>query len=217
MCFNSESSISIFFLSTICSIYLFSSKNKYDKSISFLIFSIGLMQLAEYFIWENLKCSLYNNYASKFANIVLALQPIALVYGAYKYNITLIPKNLIKFIFYFYFFYYFYFIFRIINYKNNLCSYSDKIYKFLVWDLSPLHLNNIRTYFNIPYCLSIIILLLFKKRILGLIYWSIISILFLICFIYSSTTSNPLIWKSMWCFFCNIFPILVIIINKYLL
>ena len=44
-----------------------------------------------------------------------------------------------------------------------------------------------------------IILLLFKKRILGLIYWFIISILFLICFIYSLTISNPLIWKSMWC------------------
>ena len=80
MCFNTESSITVFFIGIICSIALFyrSIKNnsKIDLLSSIILVLITSMQLIEYVLWQNQVCNDRNRIASYFIAILLFLQPL---------------------------------------------------------------------------------------------------------------------------------------------
>ena len=54
MCFNKEISLTTFIVASIISILFYLRNKPNDRLIAVFNFSIGLMQLAEYFIWLNI-------------------------------------------------------------------------------------------------------------------------------------------------------------------
>jgi hypothetical protein len=96
MCYSKESSITAFIVGSISSLYLITcSKNNFNKHIGLFLFSVTLMQFAEYLLWYDQKCGLINKTTSKLLPIVLTLQPLAIFVGAYIYNTMNIPLNIL--------------------------------------------------------------------------------------------------------------------------
>ena len=92
MCFNKESSLTSYIVASVCSILLFYKGSKYEKQIAIFSFVFGQIQLAEYFMWVDQKCTKINHYASIFASLMLLLQPISLIATSYIYDTLIIPK-----------------------------------------------------------------------------------------------------------------------------
>ena len=65
MCFNATTSLITFTISLMSSIYLLYNgiykNNKNDILFGILVILIGLMQLIEYFLWNNQKCNKKNH------------------------------------------------------------------------------------------------------------------------------------------------------------
>jgi len=80
MCFNQTTSLITFSISLVCFVYLLyygiSHKNKYDLFAAVLTILIGSMQLIEYFLWGNQKCSQTNHRFSLLIMVVLYLQVV---------------------------------------------------------------------------------------------------------------------------------------------
>jgi hypothetical protein len=80
MCFNSTTSIITFSIAAISSLYLYykgrKNNNKQDMLFSIIVMLIGLMQLIEYFLWENQTCNKINHNLSLLILVLLTLQPI---------------------------------------------------------------------------------------------------------------------------------------------
>ena len=80
MCFNSTTSMITFSIATISSFYLYykgtKNNNKYDMLFSIIVMLIGLMQLIEYFLWENQTCNNINHNLSLLILVLLTSQPI---------------------------------------------------------------------------------------------------------------------------------------------
>jgi hypothetical protein len=107
MCFNSQTSINAFIISIISSIillfYSFLEKNKDKAQIdlisSVLILLIGSMQLLEYYMWSDQKCTTegYNRLASLLVLPLLYSQPVITfmlsLYLAYPKLNTLVSNN----------------------------------------------------------------------------------------------------------------------------
>ena len=64
MCFSAESSITTLVVSFSLSYLLFTTGNKYDKTIAIFCFAFGSMQFAEYLMWKDQECGEVNNFAS---------------------------------------------------------------------------------------------------------------------------------------------------------
>ena len=96
MCYSAESSLTAFIIGTTASSYLlFKSKDKTSRFLGLFFITVNLMQLLEYFMWIDQKCGKLNETASKLVNPVLILQLISLIYGAYLFNISYIPNNIL--------------------------------------------------------------------------------------------------------------------------
>jgi hypothetical protein len=81
MCFNSTTSLITFIISITFSTLLLSLgiiKNQKTKILNSVVgYLIGLMQLIEYFLWKNQKCSnLVNHYFTLLIPFILFLQPV---------------------------------------------------------------------------------------------------------------------------------------------
>lgn len=80
MCFNAKSSLLLFSVAILCSVYLLfigvAQRNKYDIFAGILTILIGLMQLIEYFLWKNQDCLRTNHNLSLLIMILLSSQPI---------------------------------------------------------------------------------------------------------------------------------------------
>jgi len=93
MCFNATTSLITFTISLMSSIYLLYNgiykNNKNDILFGILVILIGLMQLIEYFLWNNQKCNKKNHMFSLSIIVVLYLQGIITSLAYYK----LYPNN----------------------------------------------------------------------------------------------------------------------------
>lgn len=224
MCFNSQTSLATFLLSSLLSCYLIFNgyliKNNNDVFIGILSFTIGIMQLLEYFIWNNLDCNIINHYLSLIIIFVLYLQP-TISYFSYIYlfnnfkpfNKYFIYVILLYSLFIIYLLYYF-------NNNYNLCSKPSKKSCRLVW--SPYEIFS-KTFYNI-FLSSIFHLFYF-----GIIFYiyskreknrniSLTSIFlpftFVIAFFYSFYFENINfndIFGSVWCFMAVFLPLIYII------
>ena len=98
MCYSLESSRNAFVIGSLTSIYLILiPKDKMLNHIGLFLFAVNLIQLLEYFIWDDLECKKYNTIATNFLPIVLMLQLLALHLGGYYYKTFKINDNILLF------------------------------------------------------------------------------------------------------------------------
>lgn len=76
MCWNKEVSMTTFIITIMAAVFLFIRNDNNDRWIAIFAATVGLMQLAEYFMWSDQTCGKINKYASIFALIVLLLEPL---------------------------------------------------------------------------------------------------------------------------------------------
>jgi hypothetical protein len=74
-----ESSLTTFIIVSSVCIYLWIKGGNVNKSIAIILFFISLMQMVEFLIWLNHKCSNTNKFISLFIPILLFLQPIVVI------------------------------------------------------------------------------------------------------------------------------------------
>ena len=139
MCFSFESSIISYVLGITVSALLLQSKNYSDKHIALFSLTFVQMQLAEALMWYDINCkSNLNHYGSILAHFILILQPLSIFIGAYYFNTTIIPKNILQILIILYSFpllmaMYHHFIKKTVK----LCSLNTKKNKGeLLWDFN---------------------------------------------------------------------------------
>lgn len=85
MCWSKEVSIGTFGASLAGVIYLYKRNRKNDRWIALFALTISVIQLSEFFMWDNLPingiCNNINKFASILAIIVLALEPFTNIIG----------------------------------------------------------------------------------------------------------------------------------------
>ncbi|QKF94702.1 hypothetical protein QKU48_gp1244 [Fadolivirus algeromassiliense] len=88
MCWNKEVSLTTFILAVLGVIYLFKRNGPNDRWIAVFAGTVAMIQLAEYFMWSDLDCGTMNRYASIFALVVLALEPLMNMAGGIYFSDT---------------------------------------------------------------------------------------------------------------------------------
>lgn len=209
MCFSAESSLIGFGLAVITSLLLFIENH---KILSYYVFSIGFMQLADYLMWIDLDCKKKWN---KLANIFAILSLYFQLYSTFLFNNNYFLLGITTLMY----------IYILISYihKGLPCSKLSKNNN-LQWGFAK-NFSNLEKYLFSSY----FILLLFYSYI-----WSenrvrnisdyIYSISIVIILLYSLKTTNSNFvdisdWGSVWCHYSNylsVFLILVILSKKYL-
>jgi len=177
------------------------------------------MQLAEFFMWLNPKCNKYNYYATKFAFLVLLLQPLSVVLGAYYYNKLMLDRRLYTMIIIFYSIIFLLMLYYLLTFEGKMCSLAIDGCKnpHLEWGFNEFLKtvpSNLKKIFWILYFGMFIFFLFWKPIKIGLIYGGLYIFLFVIAHILASK-KGPGQWKSFWCFTVNIIPILAIVIGYY--
>jgi hypothetical protein len=82
MCINAKVSIITFLTSLTLCLYLFKRNNVNDRVLAIWIFSFSLMQLIEYFMWNDYdNKNNINNIATKIGLLAILIQPIILAIG----------------------------------------------------------------------------------------------------------------------------------------
>lgn len=141
MCFNKETSISIYTFGVLCSVYLvyrgLSKKINVDIYSGILLFFIAQMQLIEYFLWKNQKCNFNNKLASSFIMPLLYFQILAIyVMHLYFNKLTPIKNKKIKIISFLMLLFTLLTIYIVYILKKNfdkICSFKDEKSCRLIW------------------------------------------------------------------------------------
>jgi hypothetical protein len=200
----------------ISTIYLIYRNYTNDRWFSVIFISAGIMQLIEYFMWRNHSCGFPNHLTTLSAFIILLIQPIATIIGAYFFGNLVIDKKKLLPIIWIYGIIIGIFAIIGINYgmKNMLCTLPNG--KHLDWGISKLFGGKTGIYgYSIVYYAMILLVLLSRPWYLGFI---IAIMLFGTLFFSVFFIKNPS-WKSIWCWVVNFIPIVYIIlsflINKY--
>ncbi len=213
MCYNPSISLITFSVMAISTIFLIYRNYPNDRWFAILFISAGVMQLIEYFMWSNQSCGLANHLATMGAFLLLLIQPLAILIGAYYFGTLVFSQNdkekILPIIW----------IYGIIigiiaiigirsGMKNRLCSLPNG--KHLDWNIAKLFGGKKVIYlFFFLYYAMFFLLLLSKPWYLGFIIAIMLlgSLFFSVFFI-----KNPS-WKSLWCWTVNFIPIIYIIIS----
>lgn len=86
MCWNKQVSLVTFILAIFGSIYLYHRNGPNDRWVAIFAATVALIQLAEFFMWGDLACGSINKYASIFALLVLALEPLMNMIGGIYFS-----------------------------------------------------------------------------------------------------------------------------------
>jgi hypothetical protein len=81
MCWNKEVSLFTFITAALGIIYLYKRNGPSDRQIALFGSVIAMIQLLEYFMWSDPDCGWVNNFASMFALLILALEPLSIMIG----------------------------------------------------------------------------------------------------------------------------------------
>lgn len=222
MCFDKETSLSIFLFGTSCSIYLayrgICNKSKDDICNSVILFLVSLMQLIEYFLWKYPTCNIYNQIASISIILVLYLQPVILYY-TYKFlnkkkldkKSSLVHNSIILF----FTFLCIYFIIYLSKNKRSICSFKDPNGCRLVWEPFKILLKNKKILFLIALFLYFYIYLIIPRNVkVNKIYEllpKVSLIITLLISIYKKGKYFYTTFGSMWCFIAVFFGIFAIL------
>lgn len=216
MCFSKESSITAYILSFLVSVFLYFTGNNFDKHIAFFSIVFIQIQLAEYFMWKDQNCSKMNHYASIYANIVLILQPISILFGAYLFETLTIPKKYIISILLILMIPFFTILIKNIKNKRKLCSKKQKS-GYLEWDFIGGGIDKWPVSFTLFYMIFMLIPWLFlKDQMKGILSFFIIITSFLVSRIDSNDINMKFKqWESKWCFLCIIYPIIFVCLSIF--
>jgi hypothetical protein len=212
MCYSTTTSLLTFAVMAISTIYLIYRNYPNDRWVAIVFISAGIMQLLEYFMWKDQSCGMTNHLATIFAFIVLLIQPIAVLIGAYYFGDLIIDKNKLVPIIWIYGIIIGIFGINWINYgmKNRLCSRPNGIH--LDWDFSNWIYSPMMKIFWFMYYIVIVLFFMSRPWYLGVFVVILLigSQLFSVFFI-----KNPA-WKSLWCWVINFIPVIYIIISNIL-
>lgn len=212
MCWSKNASLASFIIGTIINIMVFFLfPSKIIRIICIFWQWVLMMQISEYFIWKDQECKKENKLGTKMALFFNIMQPIVLfivfMVGEDKKNkinnISKITASIIIII---------YISFMIINLNKQ----SE--YKCIKPSKKCSHLNlkwwNDIKYSGIFYCVIISLLILLLVRPMNI---SIISLIYIIGTLIISALVYSCGSASMWCFFVVPFPLIIALINKFIL
>ena len=209
MCYNQTISFITFAIMAISTIYLIYRNYPNDRWVAIVFISAGIMQLLEYFMWKDQSCGKTNHIATMFAFLLLLIQPIAVLIGAYYFGDLVFDRKKLAPIIWIYGIIIGIFGINWINYgmKNRLCSRPNG--RHLDWDFSKWINRPMMKIFWIIYYAVVILFFISQKWYLGVIVGILLigSLLFSVFYV-----KNPS-WKSLWCWIINIIPIVYIIIS----
>jgi len=198
----------------ISTIFLIYRNYPNDRWFAILFISAGIMQLIEYFMWANKFCGQMNHLATICAFLLLLIQPIATLIGAYYFgNLVFDNKKLLPII------WLYVIVIGIIaiigikaGMKNKLCSLPNG--KHLEWNIMKLFgEQKILNLFFFLYFAIFLLLLLSRPWYLGFI----ITIMLIGTLVFSVFFIKNPSWKSIWCWIVNFIPIVYIIISYFIL
>lgn len=206
MCYNKESSISVFIYSIVLSIYLWKRNYPNDRFMAFMSVTVAGIQLVEFLIWSNLECNRINHYSTIASHILIMLQPLAIFVCSYYYDNTTIPRDILLGLVIISAIWLIYYTYKILKYNKNYCTKLAK----------NGHLNWKGTYgWSIPerviYFLPITTILFMKDRLYGR---SIFSLLAILLFMSIKKLGYNSRWESLWCLVGNSLPLYSIILGK---
>ena len=96
MCWSKEISMVSFIIAIFGCIYLYIRNSPNDRWVALFAATVAMIQLAEFFMWSDPTCSNFNKYASMFALLILALEPLmGMLGGIYLSNSP--NKNILKY------------------------------------------------------------------------------------------------------------------------
>ena len=207
MCYSTTTSLLTFAVMAISTIYLFYRNYPNDRWVAIVFISAGIMQLLEYFMWKDQSCGQMNHIATMLAFILLLIQPIAVLIGAYYFGDLVIDRKRLAPIIWIYGIIIGIFGINWINYasKKRLCSRPNG--RHLDWDFSP-----VMKIFCIMYYL--IFLLFFMSR--PWYFGAFVGILLIGSLFFSVFYIKNPSWKSWWCWIINFAPIVYIILSYFI-
>ena len=214
MCYNERSSIITYFSGMALSLFLFLKGNKFQKHIAIFTFVFIQMQLAEYFMWKDQKCSKTNHYATIYAHFVLLFQPISLLLaGLYlktfninkKYIylgliITAIPLIEI--------------IHMYLNNTKQLCSLVEEE-GYLEWNFVNGKTEKWKNYHKWIYGIFIFLPWIFiKDKFYGILSLVILLVTLLLSFNNDIPSKNNFEqWESKWCYSTVVYPLIFVVLK----
>ena len=204
MCYNQTTSFLTFAIMAISTIYLIYRNYPNDRWVAIVFISAGLMQLLEYFMWKDQSCGRMNHLATIGALLLLFIQPIATLIGAYYFGDLVFNREKLIPIIWIYGIIIGIFAINWMNYasKKRLCSRPNG--RHLEWDFKPM-----MKIFSFMYYLVFLLFFMSRPWYFGAIVGILLigSLLFSVFYV-----KNPS-WKSWWCFLVNFIPIVYIIIS----
>lgn len=212
MCYSATTSFLTFTIMAISTIYLIYRNYPNDRWVAIVFISAGLMQLLEYFMWKDQSCGLMNHLATIGALLLLLIQPIAILFGAYYFGDLVFDRNKLAPIIWIYGIIIGIFGINWINYasKKRLCSRPSGIH--LDWDFSKWINSPVMKIFWIMYYLVVLLFFMSRPWYLG----GIVGILLIGSLLFSVFYVKNTSWKSWWCWIINIIPIIYIILSYFI-
>ena len=224
MCFNKEVSIVSYILSSIFSTLLLFNSNSTKQHIGLFFLIISQVQLMEYFMWLDPKCTTgLNHSASKTLHLILMFQPMVILLGAIRFKSTTIPDKILWILVILCSIPIMYSDYLSVVYNRKLCS-KEHTNGHLNWDLEGKY--DKKSLYHTPilgifYMIGVIVPWFFIKEIrlrnifLGIIFVSLIlskivdSYSFGKISIYRNIIST---WESIWCWFGSISPLIIYLV-----
>jgi hypothetical protein len=196
----------------ISTIFLIYRNYPNDRWFAIIFISAGIMQLLEYFMWKDQSCGKINHFATILALLLLMIQPIAILIGAYYCGDLLFNREKLFPIICIYVIVIGIFAINWINYasKKRLCSRPSGIHldwDFLKWISSP-----VMKIFWFMYYLVVLLFFMSRPWYLGVM----IGIFLIGSLLFSVFYVKNRAWKSLWCWVVNFIPIIYIIVSYFI-
>ena len=211
MCYSTTISLLTFAVMILSTIFLIYRNYPNDRWVAIVFISAGIMQLLEYFMWKDQSCGMTNHIATILAFMVLLIQPIAILIGAYYFGNLVIDRKKLAPIIWIYGIIIGIFGINWINYasKKRLCSRPNG--RHLDWDFSNWIYSPIMKIFWFMYYVVVILFFMSNKWYFG----AIVGILLIGTLLFSVFYVKNTSWKSLWCWIINFAPIVYIIVSYY--
>ena len=206
MCYNKESSISVFIYSIVLSVYLWKRNYPNDRFMAFISTTVAGIQLVEFLLWSNLNCNRINHYSTIASHILIMLQPLCIFACSYYYDNTTIPQDILLGLLVISAISLIYNTYKILKYNKNYCTKLAK----------NGHLNWSGTYGwsrlqRLSYFLPMTAFLFMKDKVYGRSIFSLIAISLFMTMTKLGYNSK---WESLWCLVGNSLPLYSIILGK---
>ena len=201
MCYNKEISLAVYLTTSMVSLILYLTGDKYDKHIALFCIVFIHMQLIEYFMWSDQTCGKMNHCATELGYYLLLLQPFSFLCLGILFQTFTIPNNyvlicvLITMIPFFE---------KLFKKSRKLCS-KGKLNDHLTWDIDLSQSTQIIyvIFLFFPY-------LFLKNKLKGVA----VFVFTLATFIIGKFKTLGKDMSSFWCFISTLAPLFFLILNK---